>query len=317
MPTTTTAVATATKLAAGTLPIQSTADVFAFGDMLAKSNIFGIRNPADGVVIAATCVQEKISFLKFKETFHLINGVPAIKAEAMLGNLLSLGGEYEIIERSPDKVSVRFTYKKAVYVSTLTWEDASKEDYVKNSKGGLKDNWSTPRRRMQMMWARAVSDGVRTVCPLATRGSYTPEEVMDFPENQPRDVTPPEEQAALPAQPMPAAPPQPPLTIQAEKIPQPAPIPQAAPQPSAQMETPPMPGVDYTICRAPGQYAGVKWRDVPEDMLRIALRTNSMYIKDGDRAEIQMLLDAMTLARTETTTTNTGDNNGNHPADIN
>ena len=302
MPTTTTAVTTtAAKATAGVLPIQSAQDVFAFGDMLAKSNMFGIRNPADGVVIAATCIQEKISFLKFKETFHLINGVPAIKAEAMLGNLLTLGGEYEILERTPDKVSVKFTYKKASYVSTLTWEDASKEDYTRNSKGGLKDNWSTPRRRMQMMWARAVSDGVRVVCPLATRGSYTPEEVMDFPENQPRDVTPPEKLAAMPVQPMPAAQ-QPQATIQVAQIPQP--VQQVQPPPMA-AEAPPMPGVDYTICRAPGQFAGKKWSEVPEDMLRVALNTNSPYIKDGDRKEIGKLLADMQSAAIIT-----GENNG-------
>jgi hypothetical protein len=33
---------------------------------------------------------------------------------------------------------------------------------------------------MQMLWARVVSDAVRTVCPLANRGNYTPEEIEDI-----------------------------------------------------------------------------------------------------------------------------------------
>ncbi len=309
---------TATTTAVAALPIQTTADIFAFGDMLAKSNMFGIKNPADGVVIAATCLQEKISFLKFKETFHLINGVPAIKAEAMLANLLNLGGEYEILERTPDIVSIKLTYKKATYISTLKWQDAQMEDYTKNNRGGLKDNWSTPRRRMQMMWARVVSDGVRVVCPLATRGSYTPEEVMDFEELQPRDVTP--QEAPRPVAPAPQHQPLPqpqPIAeapvIEAVPIAQPAPQPAQQPvaQPPMSAEVPPMPGVDYSICRAPGKYAGVKWSDVPDDMLSVALRTNSPYIKDGDRETINGILNARTQKQGEDNGT------GYHPVDLN
>ena len=43
-----------------------------------------------------------------------------------------------------------------------------------------KDNWATPRSRMQMLWARVVSDGVRTMAPEICSGIYTPEETADI-----------------------------------------------------------------------------------------------------------------------------------------
>ena len=46
----------------------------------------------------------------------------------------------------------------------------------------LKAKYSTPRARMQMLWARCVSDGVRVVAPECVQGIYTPEETADFTE---------------------------------------------------------------------------------------------------------------------------------------
>lgn len=172
------------------LPVQNMNDLVTMGEVMAKSGIMGIKNPADGFVVAATCHQEKMSLMKFEETFHIIQGRPSKKSEAMLSSLMELGGEYEVVERTPERCAIKLTFRKATYLSELTWEDAQQEDYTKANNGKLKDNWSTPRRRMQMMWARVVSDGVRVVCPMATRGCYTPEEVQDF-DDTPRDVTPP------------------------------------------------------------------------------------------------------------------------------
>ena len=123
---------TTTSVAA--LPIQTTQDLIGIGDTLARSGIMGIRNPADGVVIAATCIQEKISFLKFSETYHIVNGRPAVKSEAMLANFYQLGGEMEIVERSADRAEAKFTFKKASFVSCLTWQDAQALP-VRNASG--------------------------------------------------------------------------------------------------------------------------------------------------------------------------------------
>jgi hypothetical protein len=51
---------------------------------------------------------------------------------------------------------------------------------------GTKDMWRKYPR--QMLRARAVSEGIRTVCPMATSGMYVPEEVSDF--QKEKDITP-------------------------------------------------------------------------------------------------------------------------------
>jgi hypothetical protein len=50
----------------------------------------------------------------------------------------------------------------------------------------LKTNWSTPIGRQDMLWARVVSRGVRRLAPGVVCGRYTPEEITDFGDDQPR-----------------------------------------------------------------------------------------------------------------------------------
>jgi len=228
------------------LPVASMMDLATAGEILAQSNILGIRNKADGFIVAATCYQERMSPLKFTEQYHIIDGKPSLKSEAMLAKLLELGGEYEITSRTPERIEVTFSYKKAKFTSLLVWDEIKNESYVKSRNGQLKDNWSTPRRRMQMMWARAVSDGVRCVCPLATRGCYTPEEVMDFDDRR-QDV---------------------PATITAQTS----------------------DSTDYTVCRAPGRFAGQRWSALPTEALSMALGANSPSILPGDRDVIASVI---------------------------
>ena len=163
------------------LPVQSIGDFFEMGKLIAQCNMLGVKNPAEGFIVATTCHQKRMSFLEFGETYHLIGGNLSMRADAMLARLLQFGGEYEILERSENAASLRAEFGKAKSVFSFTWEEAQKERFPYGKDGKtLKDNWSTPRGRKQMLWARCVSDAVRTVCPLANKGTYTPEEVRDF-----------------------------------------------------------------------------------------------------------------------------------------
>lgn len=290
------------------LPVNSMQDIAVAGELIARSGMLGAKNPAEGFLIAATCLQEGMSFLKFGEKYNVIAGRISIKAEAMLAKLLELGGDYKVLDRSADKASLKLRFREAEFVSTMTWEEAQNESYTRAKDGkSLKDNWSTPRRRAQMLWARAVSDGVRVVCPLATQGTYTPEEVMDF--DEPRPVGQVGEVIDLPA----VAP-----TPVAAPAAAPAPQPESAPatmaatprhaQPSAatkaasmQMPSvtagtpfdipPAQPDVDYSICRAPGIFQGKPWRDVPTDQLKLALNVTTPNLTQGDHAVIKQIIE--------------------------
>ena len=166
------------------LPIKSVSEFFVMGELLAQCKMLGATNPAEGFIIATTCHQQRMSFLEFGETYNLIQGNLSMRADAMLARLLQFGGEYEILERTPEMASIKATFRKATGTFSFSWKEAQEErfPYAKGGKA-LKDNWATPRGRKQMLWARCVSDAVRTICPLANKGSYTPEEVHDFDDN--------------------------------------------------------------------------------------------------------------------------------------
>lgn len=266
----------------------------AFGQYIFQSNMFGARNPAEGFILGITCQQENMTLMQFKERYHIIQGQIAMKSEAMLANLLELGGEYEIVERSPERAAIKITFKKATMLSELKWEDAQKEDYVKAKNGQLKDNWSTPRRRMQMMWARVVSDGVRAVCPLATRGHYTPEEAIDFDEPKTINVTPapvafPQQEVATeqPAITAPAPAPIPVAEAPAEPVTQP--VAPAKPMPMFQAQKGPD-DLDYTICRIEGKMCGKKWTEMPIEHLQLALQITDPNLYQQDREQIEALI---------------------------
>ena len=290
-----------------------------FGNYIFQSNMFGARNPAEGFVIGITCQQEGMTLLQFKERYHVMMGQVTIKSEAMLANLLELGGEYEIQARTPDRVAIKLTYKKASFLSEIKWEDIKDEAYTRANKDAsgrnyadnvpieqrrYKDNWSTPRRRMQMMWARAVSDGVRTVCPLATRGHYTPEEAVDFDEPKVVNITPapvnyPQQEAEQQAAPAPApAPATAPSAPVVEVMPtqEPPTVPPAATQPTAPAVTPAMfkndgpADLDYTICKIDGPMKGIKWSDMNMENLRLALEITNPQLYEQDKTQIRALI---------------------------
>jgi hypothetical protein len=285
------------------LPVANMQDIATAGELVAKSGMLGACNPADGFIIVSICLQQGISFLKFGEMYNVIGGRIAMRSEAMLAKLLELGGEYEVLARTPDEASLKLKFKTASFISTLTWAEAQNERYTKQKDGKtLKENWSTPRRRSQMLWARAVSDGVRVVCPLATQGTYTPEEVMDFDDainvtatttaektEAPKALALPN-MAVTPAQsPNFSTPQQPPASQPA--VP-PAPPINSNPAPGeTPFDTPPAkPSVDYSICRAPGMYQGKPWCEVPVDQLKLALNIVSPSITAGDHMAINEIL---------------------------
>jgi hypothetical protein len=175
------------------LPVQRMDDLIGIGQMIAKSGMFGIRNPAEGFIVAATCHQQRISLMEFKETYHIIQVTPSKRADSMLAQFIELGGEYEVVSRTPDKAEIKARFRSAAGTFSLTWEEAQKEPFVYVGKEAsiiekiqagrwkdlmMKPKYATPRSRMQMLWSRVISDGVRTMESQVCSGIYTPEEYV-------------------------------------------------------------------------------------------------------------------------------------------
>lgn len=153
------------------------------GEWLAKSGMFGCKSVEQGQVLALACMAEQKNPIQILREYHMIDGKLSMRADAMLAGLRQRGGSYKVLNRTADKAAIEVEVDGNKQAFSFTWDDAKHEPFVFQKDGkSLKTNWATPRARMQMLWARVVSDAVRTMMPEVVAGTYTPEEIQDFPD---------------------------------------------------------------------------------------------------------------------------------------
>jgi len=164
------------------MPVKSFEDIQKLGGILESSCMFGCNKPGQGTVLALTCMMEKITPLQFRNTYHLINGVPSKRAEAMLAEFRTKhGGKYTVVKHDAEVAEIHLEYQGNKFDSIVTWKEMAKQPFIFEKDGKtLKPNWSTEFLRTNMLWSRAVSTGIRVVAPEVNSGVYTPEETQDF-----------------------------------------------------------------------------------------------------------------------------------------
>ena len=142
-------------------------------EVAAKSKMFGFKSPDEAMAIMLLCQAENLHPAIAMRDFHVIQGRPALKADAMLARFQQAGGTVKWEEYTDERVSGSFSHPNGGSV-TVTWT------FEMAKKIGLtaKDNWRNYARAM--LRARCVSEGVRTVYPGCVVGVYTPEEVETF-----------------------------------------------------------------------------------------------------------------------------------------
>jgi hypothetical protein len=152
-------------------------------------------------MVMAVCQQTGMSLLDFQSRYHVRQGRISMQAHAMLAEFVSRGGTFKMVERSPNRACIVLTKDGNEYISELSWADALQEPFIYAGnetdqlrelskpldQRKLKAKYQTPRSRMQMLWARVISDGVGTLDPGA-RQAYTPEETEDFQPDQRRET---------------------------------------------------------------------------------------------------------------------------------
>lgn len=149
------------------------AEIERLGAAIAKSGLFGIRTPEQAVALMMIASAEGRHPALAARDYDVIQGRPSKKAEAMARDFLEAGGKIEWHTLTDEKAEATFSHAAGGKVR-ISW------DMQRAAKAGLgsKDNWKKFPR--QMLRSRCVSEGVRTVWPMATSGLYVPEEVADF-----------------------------------------------------------------------------------------------------------------------------------------
>ena len=163
-------------------------------EQFAMAHVMGAQNAAEGML--AVVLINEVGLVKAESNYHIMMGRISKKAHAVLADFVRAGGTYRIIDRSPEQ-AVMFASKDGTQGEyTFTWEQALQEPFVYAGGIGtqqyqltlpvadraLKAKYATPRSRMQMLWARLISDTCQALCPEANDGMYPPEVVADFEE---------------------------------------------------------------------------------------------------------------------------------------
>ena len=140
---------------------------------IVKSGLFGIRKVEEAVALMLIAAAEGRHPGTVAAEYHIIQGRPALKADAILARFQSAGGRVEWSEYTDECVCGTFSHPAGGSLK-VDWDMTR----AKAAGLGSKDNWKKYPR--QMLRARAISDGVRGVYPAVLQGFYTPEEVQDF-----------------------------------------------------------------------------------------------------------------------------------------
>ena len=157
-------------------------DIQTMAEVAAKSKMFGFKNTEEAMAIMLLCQAENLHPAIAMRDFHVIQGRPALKADAMLARFQQAGGAVKWETYTDEQVTGIFSHPQGGSLE-VTWTLAK----AKLIGIANKDNWKNYSRAM--LRARCVSEGIRSVYPGCVVGVYTPEEVQDF--TPPREVQAP------------------------------------------------------------------------------------------------------------------------------
>jgi hypothetical protein len=152
----------------------------ALAEAFHKSGLFGLKDPAQALALMALCEAEGLHPAQAIRDYHIIQGKPAMKSDAMLARFQRAGGRVDWHSYTDEKVAGTFSHPQGGSV-TVEWTlSRAKQAQIRN------EMWTKYPRNM--MRARCISEGIRAVFPGVASGIYTVEEVQDMTPAQARDM---------------------------------------------------------------------------------------------------------------------------------
>lgn len=169
-------------MSGGVPVVYSMSDMERMAQSIVKSGLFGVKSVDQAITLMLVAQAENLHPATAARDYHVIQGRPALKADAMLARFQQAGGKVEWESYTDAKVSGNFSHPQSPKPVLIEWTiEMAKKIGLAN-----KDNWKNYPRAM--LRARVISEGVRTCYPAIATGIYTPEEVMDMPKE--KDITP-------------------------------------------------------------------------------------------------------------------------------
>ena len=150
------------------------ADMQQMAKAIADSRLFGLTDVNQVLALGMVAQAEGHAFATAARDYHVIQGRPALKADAMMARFQAAGGKVNWEVYTDERVTGNFSHPNGGTLSvTWTIEQARAIGLVKPGSGWQK----FPRA---MLRSRCISEGIRSVYPGSVTGFYSPEEVQDF-----------------------------------------------------------------------------------------------------------------------------------------
>lgn len=163
-------------------PPMTISDVERVALAIAKGGLFGSNDPNAVLTLCLLAQAEGQHPAVVFRDYHIIQGKPAKKAEAMLRDFINAGGKVEWHKLDDTAADATFSHPCGSARIDWTMERAKKA-------GLTTAMWNKYPR--QMLRSRVISEGIRTVYPGATSGLYESGEVADITGTEaPIDLTP-------------------------------------------------------------------------------------------------------------------------------
>lgn len=163
--------------------IVPVSDIERMANAIAQSGFFGMKTKEQAMALMFIAQAEGKHPATAAQEYHVIQGKPALKADAMMARFQAAGGKVEWVVYTDKEVTGKFSHPQGGSVE-ISWTIGM----ATAAKLTGKDTWKQYPR--QMLRARVISEGIRTVYPGVAVGVYTPEEVQDFDVKPMNDITP-------------------------------------------------------------------------------------------------------------------------------
>ena len=150
------------------------ADIEKMAVAIAKSKMFGMKTADEAFALMLIAQAEGMHPAIAARDYHVIQGRPTLKADAMLARFQNAGGKVQWDVYTDAEVTGTFSHPSGGSLK-LTWTFAQAKSIGLTGK----DNWKNYPRAM--LRARVISEGIRTVYPGCVVGTYTAEELEEIP----------------------------------------------------------------------------------------------------------------------------------------
>lgn len=141
---------------------------------MAKSKLFGMKTADEVIALMLVAQANGQHPAAAARDYDIIQGRPSKKAEAMLRDFIGAGGSVQWHQLDNQCAAATFSHPHGGSIR-IDW------DMQRAREAGLAGKDMYKKWPRQMLRSRCISEGVRTIYPVATGGLYAPEEVQDLP----------------------------------------------------------------------------------------------------------------------------------------